>query len=882
MARQPGKLPSVLLLLSVFLGVPYYTYVKHYQLPRPNELKVNAVTGEPQLVESAMVETARVLSEQIGYRTVGTREHALGDKWMLEQVEALAKSCPARLQCETWHQVGSGSHRFDMMGEVLYKTYRNLTNIIMRVSNGTPGGKANAVLVNSHVDSTLSTPGAADDAVSAGVMLEIIRVLTNTKDWTPDHAIIFLFNNAEESLQDGSHLYSTQHETRHTVRAAINLEAAGSTGPELLFQANSEEMIQAYSHVTKPYGTVVANEIFSSGIIMSDTDFRQFVEYLNVTGLDMAIVGNSYLYHTRRDVVANIERGVPQHMAENTLEILNHLTSQDSPLTSLASGYQKPSTTFFSLLGSLFFQYSTRTAVIMHSALVAVALAIVGLSSKFRNIKSALASPCAAVVGSLLGANLLALTMDRVFDRPLSWFSNELHAVLLYAPASLAGALTASLLVPSADERTVLGGQVLLQSALALVLQTALNIGSSALMFLSGASLLAAYSLDIVLRAFSPAPTPAPKENAASKEKEKKPAKPLKGKAAAMAKRYAKKPTVAVAAEAAADGGLSAVCYAVAQVIPLVVGTEMIVGDLDVFVPLTGRIGREAPAEHIIASIVGFLGPFSLPMVLPFARRIGQATLRWVVIVLWGLSALSASVFLRKNPFDAEHQRRYFIIHNENITTGEFSLNVAVSDRAPGAAAFVADIAAEFGAKDVAPVELPMNRYRAEWDSMYPFSQFVSPYKIALPRPQGYKSPWAEKFTVTKLTEAVDLTAGSRGLTLKISHPGVIWTVLAFDAHVLEWSLSSPPANFKTRHHIKEASFYGVDEWTVDLVVRGTDPIKFSFVGIGERSMWPGKKHEPEGPAMELFEKLDAWIDTTSENSVEALLMGCVGGIIEL
>ena len=55
-----------------------------------------------------------------------------------------------------------------------------------------------------------------------------------------------------------------------SVRAVINLEAAGTTGRELLFQATSEQMIEAYSHVPRPYGTVFANEIFSSGIILSE------------------------------------------------------------------------------------------------------------------------------------------------------------------------------------------------------------------------------------------------------------------------------------------------------------------------------------------------------------------------------------------------------------------------------------------------------------------------------------------------------------------------------------------------------------------------------------------------------------------------------------
>ena len=52
-------------------------------------------------------------------------------------------------------------------------------------------GKEHAVLVNAHLDSTLPSPGAADDALSVGVMLECLRVLVGTPDWEPRHAIVF-------------------------------------------------------------------------------------------------------------------------------------------------------------------------------------------------------------------------------------------------------------------------------------------------------------------------------------------------------------------------------------------------------------------------------------------------------------------------------------------------------------------------------------------------------------------------------------------------------------------------------------------------------------------------------------------------------------------
>lgn len=83
------------------------------------------------------------------------------------------------------------THSFDMMGKRLYKTYVNLTNIVVRISDGTTQGKEHAVLVNAHLDSTLPGPGAADDALSVGIMLECMRVLLNTPDWSPTHAIIF-------------------------------------------------------------------------------------------------------------------------------------------------------------------------------------------------------------------------------------------------------------------------------------------------------------------------------------------------------------------------------------------------------------------------------------------------------------------------------------------------------------------------------------------------------------------------------------------------------------------------------------------------------------------------------------------------------------------
>jgi hypothetical protein len=117
-------------------------------------------------------------------------------------------------------------------------------------------------------------------------------------------------------------------------------------------------MIDAYKQAPHPHGTVMvqfqynddsitciflwltilspkANDVFSTGLILSDTDFRQFVEYGdNLTGIDMALYKNSYLYHTHLDLPKYLQPGSIQHLGENVLAITRHLV-QNTTLTDI-------------------------------------------------------------------------------------------------------------------------------------------------------------------------------------------------------------------------------------------------------------------------------------------------------------------------------------------------------------------------------------------------------------------------------------------------------------------------------------------------------------------------------------------------------------------
>ena len=109
-------------------------------------------------------------------------------------------------------------------------------------------------------------------------------------------------------------------------------------------------------------------------------------------------------------------------------------------------------------------------------------------------------------------------------------------------------------------------------------------------------------------------------------------------------------------------------------------------------------------------------------------------------------------------------------------------------------------------------------------------------------------------------------------------------SVLAFDAHVLQWNLDDAPPNEYTRHHIKGASFYDVDRWSIDLLLEGTGPLNINFQGIDEEAMWPGKKTATEAQGghamMTLFESVDNWLARETRDSVDVMLLATVAGMV--
>jgi len=79
-------------------------------------------------------------------------------------------------------------------------------------------------------------------------------------------------------------------------------------------------------------------------------------------------------------------------------------------------------------------------------------------------------------------------------------------------------------------------------------------------------------------------------------------------------------------------------------------------------------MGADAPAEHIIASIVAVVLSLSAPLVTPFSRRFPQHVRMNVITILNITIVAVVAAFALRSPFDERHQRRLFVLGSDNVS----------------------------------------------------------------------------------------------------------------------------------------------------------------------------------------------------------------------
>jgi hypothetical protein len=371
------------------------------------------------------------LADTIGYRVSGTPGVRRAESYLVARLREIPG-------VEVEVQEVSGAR--PAFGRVIGYTLRN---VLARI----PGRSRDAILLSAHYDTPVESVGAGDDGVAAASLVEVARALAAGPEL--DHSVILIINDGEEQGLLGSHGFVAKprsHPWFRDVRAFANLESAGPHGKAILFQAGvgGGWLVSAYARSAPyPYGTVLAQDIFQSGAIPSDTDFRIYRDFGHLVGLDVALYRGGWAYHTQRDRTWNVSPGTVQQMGENALALARELAS--GPLGTNA-GVRGVRAVYYDVHGMFMPHYSERTAMLL--AILAIVLAIVALgvavARGFASVVAivvALLTLVASAVVAVVAAFAFGAAAAYLAGRPMSWYAHPWWGVSAFAIVALAGAL---------------------------------------------------------------------------------------------------------------------------------------------------------------------------------------------------------------------------------------------------------------------------------------------------------------------------------------------------------------------------------------------------------------------------------------------------------
>ncbi len=191
-----------------------------------------------------------------------------------------------------------------------------------------PGSETGpAVLLAAHYDSVPAGPGAFDDTAGVAAVLEIARALKSLP--TPRHSIILLIDEGEEPGLLGARAFVDQNPWAGSVRAAVNLDARGTSGPSLMFETGRANawVVDLYAkRAARPAASSIFYTIYKQ--LPNDTDFTIF-KAAGYEGLNFAVIGDVSHYHTRLDNLENASAASLQHQGDNAFASLLALANAD-------------------------------------------------------------------------------------------------------------------------------------------------------------------------------------------------------------------------------------------------------------------------------------------------------------------------------------------------------------------------------------------------------------------------------------------------------------------------------------------------------------------------------------------------------------------------
>ena len=174
-----------------------------------------------------------------------------------------------------------------------------------------------ALAIMSHYDSVPGSPGAADDIMGVAASLEAVRAIKARG--LPARDVMLIVTDGEEAGLLGANHFFRRDPLAKRVGLVLNLEARGSSGRVNMFQTSKDngELIRLFQRTAeRPTSSSLAVMIYER--MPNDTDMTESLA-AGIPGMNYAIIGRQFDYHSATSTPANLERGSLQDMGTQTL-----------------------------------------------------------------------------------------------------------------------------------------------------------------------------------------------------------------------------------------------------------------------------------------------------------------------------------------------------------------------------------------------------------------------------------------------------------------------------------------------------------------------------------------------------------------------------------
>jgi hypothetical protein len=201
----------------------------------------------------------------------------------------------------------------------------SVSNVLARLHGPEPG----SVMISAHYDSVPAGPGDSDDGVGVASVLEIARALKLMP--APRHSVIFLIDDGEEGGLLGSRSFVASDPWARQVRADVNLDNRGASGPALMFETGSANdwALDLYArHASRHLTSSIFYTVYK--VLPNDTDFTIF-KRAGYQGVNFAFIGHVAIYHTPLDDSANVSTASLQDQGSAGLASIVALANADFP-----------------------------------------------------------------------------------------------------------------------------------------------------------------------------------------------------------------------------------------------------------------------------------------------------------------------------------------------------------------------------------------------------------------------------------------------------------------------------------------------------------------------------------------------------------------------